>query len=92
MRSVLAVLHHQDQGELVPAEAADSVADPDAGDETVTELLQQFVADRVSEGVVHGLEVIEVDEQDRDIPITDRRLGQRLAQGLVEERAIGQTR
>ena len=85
---MLDVSHHEDQTELVAAEPADGVADPDARHETIAELLEQFVTDRVPKGVVDGLEVIEVDEQDRHVPVPDRRLDQRPAQRLVEQRAI----
>ena len=52
--------------ELVAAEPGDRVAGPDRPAEPFRDPDHQFVADRMPEGVVDRLEVVEVDEHDRD--------------------------
>ena len=61
--ALLAVLRHEDQGKLVPAEPSDRIPDAHAVDQPAAELGQQLVAHRVTERVVDVLEVIQVDEQ-----------------------------
>ena len=55
----------EDDRELVAADAGHRVVLADAVAEALRHLQQQLVAGRVAEGVVDGLEVIEVDEHHR---------------------------
>ena len=59
----------QNQGELVAAEARDDVAGPHAGLQARRDLLQQFVAHVMAEGVVNVLEAVEIEEQHRHQPL-----------------------
>src|SRR5215210_5397999 len=60
-----ALQHH----EFVAPEAGDQIGWADDRTETVRHLLEQFVADRVTESVVNALETIEVDEVNCDLVI-----------------------
>ena len=73
--------HH---GELVAAEAGDHVAGTQHAAQALGDDLEQAVAGPVAERVVDDLEVVEVDEQDRDLERL--RVGDRLLQALQEER------
>ena len=53
-------------GELVAAEPRDRVAGPDRVGEALADRLEQRVAGRMTEAVVDGLEVVEVEEEHRD--------------------------
>ena len=55
-----------DDRELVAAEAGDAVPGPDAGLQALGEVHQQRVPDLVAEGVVDALEVVEVDQHQRE--------------------------
>ncbi len=55
-----------DDGEFVAAHASNGVALPHATLQPRRDLLEQFVPDRVSEGVVDGLEVVEIEIEDRE--------------------------
>ena len=84
------ILH--DDGELVPAQATHRVDRPRTAGEPAADLLQQRVADAVTQAVVHRLEVVEIDEQEGE---TLRRTGaafQRMRQAIHEETAIGKSR
>ena len=54
-----------EDGELVAADAGDGVADAHAGAQPLADRHEQPVAGVVAEAVVHGLEVVEVDEEHR---------------------------
>jgi hypothetical protein len=56
--------HHQ---ELVAAVPADGVGFAHAGQQALRGIAQQGIAHRVAEGIIHRLEAIEVDEQQRDL-------------------------
>ena len=57
--------------ELVTAEAGDDVARPQRAAQALGDGRDQLVADRVPEAVVHDLEVVEVDEEHRDLAVGD---------------------
>ncbi len=87
-RRVASVLE-QDR-ELVAAEAGARVAVPQAGADAVGDLQQQLVARLVPEAVVDGLEVVEVEEQDRDRFLERLAQGQGVLDPVAEQAAIGQ--
>ena len=62
---------------LVPAEPRDAIVLADEPLDVVRDGLQEQVADRVAEPVVDGFEPAEVDEQDRDGPLSRVRARQR---------------
>ncbi len=64
MRGVAAV--EQDR-ELVAAEPCDDVAVPDGGEQSGGDHPEQLVADLMAEQVVDGLEVVEVETEERDL-------------------------
>ena len=78
--------HHK----LIAAQAADGVVGPHGLGQAVGHGAQQAVTDVVAQGVVHELEAVQVDEQDRHLFARDGRLRQRLAQALLAQRAVGQ--
>jgi hypothetical protein len=86
--ALLTVLHHEDHGKLVAAEAPDRIPQSQTLDQAVAQLREQFVAERVTQRVIHILEVIHVDKQHRDGPAMILRLAQRLLERFDEERAI----
>ena len=87
-RQVLDVLE-QDR-ELVAAEPRGGVGRADAGRDPLRHLEQHAVADGVTEAVVDGLEVVEIDEQHRHADALAQGPGHRVAHALVEQRAVGQ--
>ena len=80
-----AIMH----GELVAAEAGDHVAGAQHAAQALGDDLEQAVAGAVAERVVDDLEVVEVDEQHRDLERLRRRRSASL-QALQEERAVRQ--
>ncbi len=80
-----------DQGrELVSAEPGRGVAVPDRGLEAVGGLDEQFVTGLVADGVVDGLEAVEVDEEHGRAAVGGTAAGQGLLDALGEQRAVGQ--
>ena len=69
---------HQDGGEFVAAKACDGVAFAHAGRQACGHLGQELVAHVVAEGVIEGLEIIEVQEQQRTVPSASGAGGHRL--------------
>ena len=59
--------------------------------EALRDLLQQLVADAVSQRVVDGLEAVEVDEHDPGGPLSALCMAERLPQPVVEQLPIRQT-
>ena len=80
----------QQHAELVAADARDEVVAAHAGAQARGDHLQQRVADVVAERVVHLLEVVEVEEQQRRGLLVAPRVRHRLARALGEHRAVGQ--
>ena len=77
----------QAHGELVAAEAGDHVAGAHAGAQALRDRDQQLVPDGVAERVVDRLEVVDVDEQHRQLRA---RAGERVAHAGDEQRAVRQ--
>ena len=63
--SVPALVALDQDGELVATDAGDRVTDAHAGPQPLAHRHEQAVAGVVAEAVVHGLEVVEVDEEHR---------------------------
>ena len=78
--------------ELVAAEPGGGVGRADARRDALRHLEQHPVADGVPEAVVDGLEVVEVDEQHGHAHALAQRPGHRVADALVEQRAVGEMR
>ena len=80
----------EEDGELVAAEPGGKVDRPDAGLDPPGDRDQQLVSDVVAQAVVDGLEVVEVEEEHGGGSVVG--VGQRAADALGEEHAVGQTR
>jgi hypothetical protein len=80
----LVLLLEQD-GELVAADPRRRVELARAGADPSRDDLQQLVAGRVAEAVVHGLEVVEVEEEDGGCPRPAR---EQRRDALAEEGAV----
>ena len=89
----LGVLHVLEQDrELVAAEPGGGVGGADARGHALRDLEQDPVAGGVTEAVVDGLEVVEVDEQHRHPDALAQRPRDRVADALVEQRPVGEMR
>src|SRR5205807_1169440 len=82
----------EEDGELVAAEAGDGVGRADGGHQLAGDLPEHEVAGRVAEAVVHGLEVVEVDEHDADRGRPALRAHERVLDAVDEERPVGEAR
>ena len=80
----------QQDRELVAAEARGGVGGTDARRDPLGHLEQHPVTGGVAEAVVDGLEVVEVDEHDGHPDPFAQRPRHRVADALVEQRAVGQ--
>ena len=80
-----------ENGELVSAHAGDRVRLPHQPPQTPRHQLQELVAGCMAERIVHALEVVEIDEVNRQhlVPPDAR---QSLLEALVEQHAVGQVR
>src|SRR5262249_33827662 len=78
--------------ELVPTEPGNDILVADRVRQSRRELAEKRVAARMTERVVYLLEAVEVDEQDRDLRSTTRRLLELLRQPLAEEVPVGKRR
>ena len=76
--------------ELVAAEPRDGVRAADDVLQAAAERDQQLVAGLVAERVVDRLELVDVEQQHRDVALRALRAGERLADAVVEERAVRQ--
>ncbi|OIQ92176.1 hypothetical protein GALL_258530 [mine drainage metagenome] len=79
----------EEQHELVAAGAGDGIDVADAAGYRDRHIDQQLVADGVAKAVVHVLEAIEVDENDRDGLAVPLRQGDGVLQPVVEQIAVG---
>ncbi len=79
-----------EDGELVAAEAGRRVARPEHLHDPLRDHLQQLVAAGMAEAVVHGLEVVEVEEQDGDRCAGAGAPGQGVLDPVREQAAVGQ--
>ncbi len=80
----------QDHGELVAAQASDGVLLADDRAKPFGDLLQQQIADGVSQAVVDHLEAIEVDVEDGEPPAIARGAGDRLTEPIEEQLPVRQ--
>jgi diguanylate cyclase (GGDEF)-like protein len=76
--------------ELVAAQAGDRVRRARTRQEPLGRADQQPVTFGMAEGVVHGLEVVEVDEQHGDLVPAPAGDGERVAHPVPEQRAVGE--
>ena len=79
-----------DHGELVAAQAGHGVAFAHAAAQPLGGHAQQGVAQRVAQGVVDGLEAVQVDEVDGQLITVASAAGQGVGEVLLEEDAVGQ--
>jgi hypothetical protein len=82
----------EQDGELVPAETRDSVGRPDGDQKPLRDLLQNPVARLVAEAVVDRLEVVQVDEQHRNVGKAALCAHQSVLHAVREEGAVGEAR
>ena len=92
LRVVAPVLVAVDVGdeeeELVASLAGDDVGLPGGGVEALGHLADQAVAGAVAEGVVHELEVVDVEREHGHTAVAPARPGERAAEQLVEHRLV----
>ena len=80
----------EQDGELVAAEARRGVGGADARGQALGDLAQDLVAGGVAEAVVDRLEVVEVEEDDRDAVLLATVAGDGVAHALDEQGAVGE--
>ena len=81
----------QEERELVPADAEGPVGRPQRGPDEPPHRRQELVAGRVPIGVVHPLQVVEVEDHERERPATAGRVGDLAAELLLEGAVVGET-
>ena len=91
-RDVLLLDVREEEDELVAADARDGVAGPDAAAQARSDLPEDLVADAMAHRVVHGLEAVEVEEEDGELRAGPLRLGQREVQVVLEALAVREAR
>ena len=91
VRRLLRVEARQDHDELVAAQPRDGVRLAHRAGQPLRDRLQQLVAGVVAQRVVDALEVVEVEEQARDVRAVALRLREDLLQPLVEQRPVRQS-
>ena len=79
----------EQDNEFVPTEARHRVTFPDARFQAGRDFDQQLVAHGMAQGVVEGLEVVEVDQHQRTVPAMPCAAVQRLAQTIEHQPPIG---
>ena len=82
----------QEDGELVAPHAGQRVGPADAAFEPAGDLLEQRIADGMTERVVDLLEPVEIHEEHRGQPSLPARLGQRAVQAVPERGPVGKAR
>ena len=80
----------EDDQEFIPPLPADGVRLADAAGQAQCNSLQELVAHHVAEGVVDGLETVEVEEQQGDALAVAGGAGEGLFETIVEQGAVGQ--
>jgi len=78
--------------ELVATEPRDGVSRPYRADQPFGHPYQQFVPSCVTHGVVDTLEIVQVEEQDRDLPSVTGVQLEGVLQAISEQASVGQTR
>ncbi len=85
------VLHIvQDQRELVAADACQRVRLPEARFHPLRHLAEEYVAHAVTQAVIDQLESIQIDIEQRYLPVLAPRLGHAVRQPIRQQPAIGQ--
>ena len=79
-------------GELVSSQAGNGVVLTNGFAHATRDFAQQGISRRVSQGIVHQLEVVEVDAQKRQVAPGSPRRRKRLLQAVGQQRTVGQTR
>jgi hypothetical protein len=79
-------------GEFIASKAGENVRVPQQGLKPLRDHLQQRIADRMSQGVVDILEVVQVEIVQCEASISAARAPQRVRHGLYEERSVRQSR
>jgi hypothetical protein len=82
----------QQDPELVTAEPRGGVARAQARRDPPRHELEEPVALRVAASVVHRLEVVQVEEQHRELRVRARAARERVLDPVVEQRAVGEAR
>ena len=82
----------EQHGELIAAEARHGVRGARRLDDALRDRLQQAVAGVVAERIVDVLEVVEVEEHDRDEALAALRQGERVLHAVAEQVAVRQQR
>jgi hypothetical protein len=80
----------QQHRELVAAQPGRGVLEPEAVAETIRHRDEQLVAGRVTEAVVDRLEVVQVEEEDRQAAVTPVRTHERVLDPVTEQRLVGE--
>ena len=80
----------KDDNELVAAQTRHGIPLANAGFETQGDLLQKLVADRMTQGVIERLEVVEIDQHQCAVPVVSRTVGHGLPQTIKHQATIGQ--
>jgi hypothetical protein len=81
-----------DRDELIAAVPGDRVAGADRAAQPPGNLDEHRIADDVTVAIVDRLELVEVDEQDRSGARVPGRVGDRVAQAIVQQRPVGEAR
>ena len=76
--------------EFVPAQTADLAMIAHHADQSLSDLSQQCVADRMAKRIVDVLESIEIDQEQRTAFLPRRGIAHRLVERLPHQRAVGQ--
>ena len=80
----------KNHGELIAAGARHGVGLADAAGEEIADVLEQFVAGVMACGVVHQLEVVQVDQKQSDMRSGAARALDGADQSILKEAAVGQ--
>ena len=81
----------EEDGELVPAESGRGVVAAQARAEPARDLDEQLVAGCVTEAVVDRLEVVDIEEEQRQVGPVALRANERVLDAVGEQRAVRQT-
>ena len=82
----------EENRELVASEASERVGRAHGDQQPSSDLLENPVAGLVAETVVDRLEVVQVDEHDRDVGEPTLRSHQRMLDAIREQRSVGEAR
>ena len=76
-------------GKFIPAQPGDRIAAPGGVQEPMGQRGEELITEAVSETVVHGLELVRVEEEDRDASAGPFGASERVLDAVVEEHAVG---